>query len=122
MMGFQLAIDHGFPSPAVAADIYRVREKKDVFVLKLLKVNLEGSGVARAEFDSEARILAQLQARVHPGMLWGGRVQGMLATGAGDAVYHFTFYVALDWLSGLGRWLPLTPPSCRLHVMPHGQA
>ena len=48
-------------------DIYRVREKKDVFVLKLLKVNLEGSGTARAEFDSEARILAQLQARVHPG-------------------------------------------------------
>ena len=49
-------------------DIYRVREKKDVFVLKLLKVNLEGSGTARAEFDSEARILAQLQARIHPGM------------------------------------------------------
>ena len=48
-------------------DIYRVREKKDVFVLKLLKVNLEGSGTARAEFDSEARILAQLQARIHPG-------------------------------------------------------
>ena len=44
-----------------------MREKKDVFVLKLLKVNLEGSGAARAEFDSEARILAQLQARVHPG-------------------------------------------------------
>ena len=37
-------------------------------MLKLLKVNLEGSGLARAEFDSEARILAQLQARVHPGM------------------------------------------------------
>ena len=50
-------------------DIYRVREKKDVFVLKLLKVNLEGSGTARAEFDAEARILAQLQARVHPGKL-----------------------------------------------------
>ena len=48
-------------------DIYRVREKKDVYVLKLLKVNLEGSGTARAEFDSEARILAQLQARIHPG-------------------------------------------------------
>ena len=54
---------------AMGADIYRVREKKDVFVLKLLKVNLEGSGTARAEFDSEARILAQLQARVHPGTM-----------------------------------------------------
>ena len=32
-------------------DIYRVREKKDVFVLKLLKTKVEGSATARAEFE-----------------------------------------------------------------------
>ena len=48
-------------------DIYRVREKKDVFVLKLLKTKVEGSATARAEFEKERSCLVALSARVHPG-------------------------------------------------------
>ena len=63
-----------------------MREKKDVFALKLLKVNLEGSGTARAEFAMETKILAQLQARAHRGECrgvereeWGKRGWGWVS-------------------------------------------
>ena len=57
-------------------DIYRARgeNKHDIYVLKLLKVNLEGNATARGEFDSEREILASLQARIHPGAVASGFV------------------------------------------------
>ena len=44
------------------------KDTSDIYCIKLLKVNVEGSQQARREFEMETRILAMFQARVHPGI------------------------------------------------------
>ena len=89
-----------------------------MYVLKLLKVNLEGSGTARAEFDSEARILAQLTARIHPGApaCVGKGGDSDLAVSVVLTYHHFFPCLPAAPSFGIGviraRFFPSSSPVC----------